>query len=122
VLDIDVLSDGPPGTARVRLAGELDLATAPALEAFLHNCQRQARIVVLDLREVSFIDLAGSRAIVGATLRARRARRRLVLLRAPPEVHRIFVLAGSEDTIEVADGEELPEVVDFTAFAYGRAG
>jgi hypothetical protein len=42
--------------AWVRVAGELDLSTSPRLERALREAQLDFRAVVLDTREVSFID------------------------------------------------------------------
>jgi len=81
--------------ARVRVAGELDIATASEPERTLREPKLQARLVVLDLRELEFVDTCGVHAIVDASIRARRDRRRLVLLPAPPNVHRMFALTRS---------------------------
>jgi anti-anti-sigma factor len=82
-------------------AGELDIATAPKLERALRDAQSQARLVVLDLRELAFMDSAGAHVIVNASRRARQLGRRLVLLRTPPDVDRIFTLTGSFDEVEI---------------------
>jgi hypothetical protein len=55
------------GSASVQLSGELDLATAPQVEQTV----REARLVVLDLRELTFMDCAGMRVIVNAAERPR---------------------------------------------------
>ena len=89
--------------AWVHVAGELDIATTPQLEQALRQPKLQARLVVLDLRELAFLDTTGVHAIVNATLRAREAGRRLVLLRGPPHVDRIFTLSGSSADVEVID-------------------
>ena len=44
----------------VHLAGALDLATTPQLERTLRDSQSQARLVVLDLRELAFMDCSGA--------------------------------------------------------------
>ncbi len=92
--------------AWVRLAGELDMATSPRLERTLSVAQQQARLVVVDLRLVAFLDCSAIRALVDASIRARRERRRLVILRGPPHVDRVFALAGMSDVVEFVD--ELP--------------
>jgi anti-anti-sigma factor len=94
--------NGAPDVAWVRVSGELDIATTPHLERTL-NAASQARLVVLDLRELAFIDLCGMRAIVSASSRARRAGRRLVLVRVPSSVDRILTLAGYSDQVEIGD-------------------
>jgi anti-sigma B factor antagonist len=98
-------TEGGRDAAWVRIAGELDLATAPELERTLEKPPVQARLVVLDLRELSFIDSSGVHAIVNASSRARQAGRRLVVLRGPPQVDRLFALTGSSGELEISDLE-----------------
>lgn len=97
-------ADGPY-SARVCVAGELDLATTPLLECALHEAQSHARLVVLDLRELTFMDSSGVHLIVAVSIRARQRRRRLVILRGPPGVDRTFMLTGSCGDVEIIDAE-----------------
>jgi anti-sigma B factor antagonist len=92
-----------PDVAWVHVAGELDIATAPRLEQTLRDAQGPARLVVLDLRELTFIDIRGIRAIIDAGIRARQAGRRLVLVRVPQIVDRMLTLTGSSDQVEISD-------------------
>jgi anti-anti-sigma factor len=47
------------------LVGDLDLATAPALEdAVARLCGEGAREIVLDLKELEFLDSTGFRAVL----------------------------------------------------------
>jgi anti-anti-sigma factor len=94
-------TNGGPDVARVHVGGELDIATAPRLERTLDASQ--ARLVVLDLRELSFIDSCGLHAIVNAGIRARRAGRRLVLVRVPAHVDRLLALTGCSHEVEIGD-------------------
>ena len=50
--------------AWVHVTGELDIATAPELERTLLESQRHAGLIVLDLRELAFIDCVGVHTIV----------------------------------------------------------
>ena len=93
--------------AWLHVAGELDVATAPELERALRESHWQARLVVLDLRELTFMDSAGVHTIVNASVRARRAGRRLVLLRGRPNIYRMFALTGSSDDVEIGDLDPL---------------
>jgi anti-sigma B factor antagonist len=97
------LSEGGLGAARVHVAGELDIATAPMLERTLRSAELRARLVVLDLRELTFVDSCGVRVIVYASLRARRAGRRLVLVRGPAQVQRLLELSGALEAVEIVD-------------------
>jgi anti-anti-sigma factor len=101
-------SDGGLDATWLHLAGELDMATAPELEHTLRDPHLQSRLVVLDLRELAFIDAAGVRTIVDASLRARQAGRRLVLLRGLPNIDRMFTLAASAGDIEIGYVAEPP--------------
>jgi anti-sigma B factor antagonist len=96
-------TDGGPDAAWVNVAGELDVATVPQLVRVLRESQLRARLVVLDLRELEFMDSSGVHAIVSASIRARRLGGQLVLLRAPPNVDRMFTLTGTSDDVEIGD-------------------
>lgn len=104
-------TDGGPEAAWVHVAGKLDLATVPQLERTLREPQLQAGLVVLDLRELRFIDTAGVVAIVHASFCARQAGRRLILLRAPPNVDRMFTLTATCDDLEIGDVDHVEPLV-----------
>ena len=87
----------------VHVGGALDIATTPGLARTLRDSQADAQLVVLDLRELAFMDSAGVHAIVDASSRARRVGRRLLVLRGPANVDRLFALTGSADQVEVSD-------------------
>jgi anti-sigma B factor antagonist len=87
----------------VHVGGELDIATAPQLERTLREPQLQSHLVVLELSELEFIDSAGVHAIVNASIRARKAGHRLVLVHGSPNVNRMFALFGISDEVEIGD-------------------
>jgi hypothetical protein len=58
---------------------------------------------VLDMRDLAFMDSSGLHAIIKAGLGARRVGRRLVLLRGPVNVDRLFTLVRSVADIEIGD-------------------
>jgi anti-anti-sigma factor len=93
--------------AWVYVAGALDIATAPELERAL--AASSARLVVLDMRDLGFMDCSGVHTIIDATIRAREAGRRLILLRGVPNVDRVFELTGNAGTVEIGDLEPLRE-------------
>jgi anti-sigma B factor antagonist len=83
-----------PGLVVLALHGELDLATVPDLElAFMDVEARDDRVLVVDLRPLEFLDLAGARCLVAADARATRSGRTLHVL-AGPRAERLFALAG----------------------------
>lgn len=64
---------------------------------------RALALLVLDLRELSHVDRAGVDALARATSGACSAGRRLILLRGPPDVDRIFWLTESTRDVELFD-------------------
>lgn len=95
------------GAVWVYVAGELDLGTAPQLEQTLREAQRGTRLVVLDLRELAFVDSAGVHVIVDAGIRARRAGCRMIAVRAPAQVDAVFTLIGVTGDVEIVDLDPL---------------
>jgi anti-anti-sigma factor len=94
-------TDSGSEAAWVRATGELDLAAVPLLARTLRDVQLPARLVVLDLRELKIIVIAGVRAIVNAAAAARRVGARLVVLRGTPIVDRMFELIDGSDDVEM---------------------
>jgi anti-sigma B factor antagonist len=94
---------GGQDAAWVHLSGELDVATAPQLRRTLRESQLSARLVVLDLRGLAFMDSSGVHAIIDASVRARQAGCRMVVLRGPPNVDRALMLSRGIDDVEIHD-------------------
>jgi anti-sigma B factor antagonist len=82
------------GTAWVRVAGELDLATSPELCRTLGEAQRASPVVVLDLSELCFIDSSGVHVILDAVHDTRHYGGRLLIVRGPASVDRVLTLTG----------------------------
>lgn len=76
------------------LRGELDLSTVSVVEDELVVAQESHQLVVMDLRNLSFMDSTGLRVIVMAEQRARALSRRLVIVQGPPQVQRVLELTG----------------------------
>ena len=73
--------------------GEIDLATVDELAQALDAAREEAGSVVLDLREVTFMDSAGLRLVLEASL----AGEGFAVVRGPREVQRIFDLVGLDE-------------------------
>src|SRR5207244_1401555 len=70
------------GGIRLRLEGELDLVSAPCLARRLATAEERApALLLIDLRDLTFMDSSGLRELFSAQRRARAARRRLVLVK-----------------------------------------
>jgi anti-sigma B factor antagonist len=88
------------GAAWVHVAGELDIATAPQLGQALREAQLSARLVVLDLRELTFMDCSGVHVILDLARGARQASGRLILVRGAAHIDRLLALTGVCDEVE----------------------
>ena len=87
------------------LFGELDLASTPELEAELVRAADHESVIV-DLRELEFIDSTGLGALVKAHDRAREAGHRFGLVRGLGQVQRLLGLTGLSEQLAVADSRE----------------
>jgi anti-anti-sigma factor len=92
-------------TATVTVRGELDLLATAALEPELTRlaCEPGLVEVALDLRELDFLDSNGLRAVVCAAHLLAENDRRLVLVRGPSLVQRVFELTRMTDQLEFVD-------------------
>jgi anti-anti-sigma factor len=88
---------------RVALVGELDIATVPETDRALRRAEAAARLVVLDLRGLEFIDAGAAALILAADRRIRSAGGRLVVVRGPAEVDLLFELLGLDRQLELVD-------------------
>lgn len=79
--------------------GDLDIATAPLLGERLRAAVADGQHVVLDLRDVRFIDSSGVAVLLNALRRQTRARRRLALVtgRASPVRHVLQITGVTSD-------------------------
>jgi anti-anti-sigma factor len=94
---------GGSGAAWVHVAGELDLASSFTLEQALREAQQCARVVVLDLRELTFIESSGVHVILEAAGGVRHGDGRLVLVRGPAQVDRALTLTGVPSQVLIVD-------------------
>jgi anti-anti-sigma factor len=98
-------SPGGSDAAWVHVAGELDLANTCRLSQALRDAQLYARMVVLDLREVTFIESAGVHVILDAAANVRPGKGRLIVVRGPAQVDRALTLTGVPSHILIIDLE-----------------
>jgi anti-anti-sigma factor len=89
-----------PAESLVAAAGELDLASAPQLVQTLRPLDRPGAVVTLDLGALTFMDVAGLRALVEARREASRSGAVLRILRPGEAASRVLELTGSLDLVE----------------------
>lgn len=89
-------------SARLALRGELDMSSAPLLADALRNVARGRRkLIVLDLAELEFMDVAGLRTILDAARRARRDGGRMAIANPSPHIVRLLELTALDQTLEL---------------------
>ena len=87
--------------------GELDLATAPALELALDEALDDAQRVVLDLRELEFIDSSGLRTLLTARRRAELSGAEFSLVAGDSGLERTLEIAGVRQIFVWTSASEL---------------
>ena len=101
---LDVSSEDRNGLVHVALAGELDLSTVAKVQEELRRVEANApATVVVDLSKLTFLDSTGLRCIVTADERARAEGRRIVIVRGPDAVQRVFTITRLDDRLEMVD-------------------
>ncbi|MDO8210485.1 STAS domain-containing protein [Conexibacter sp. CPCC 206217] len=102
LLELTTETDGT--TVRLALEGELDIASAGQVERELTQIERDAPpTLVLDLRNLAFMDSTGLRIVVAADARAREQSRRFVVVRGPDAVQRIFHMTRLDERLDMVD-------------------
>jgi anti-anti-sigma factor len=92
----------------VPLDGDVDIASAEEIEGRIRSAEaKEPSVILIDLRQVSFLDSSGLRLILGAAIRAEAAGRRLVLVRGPERVQRVFELTNLLSRLEFVDHPSL---------------
>jgi anti-sigma B factor antagonist len=92
------------GQTRIALTGELDIASAPEFEENLTQVEADTPgILVLDFRQLAFIDSTGLRAVIAADERARSAERRLVIVKGTAAVERVLSVTQLDKRLEIVD-------------------
>jgi len=90
------------GTPVVSVMGDVDVATAPALErTLLDVTSAGAREVIIDLTGCSFLDSRGLEALTAMRARLQRSDRSLALVLSNPSLIRIFRITQVEERFTI---------------------
>ena len=101
---LDVSTEDRDGLVHVALVGELDLSTVAKVQEELRRIEANSpATVVVDLSKLTFLDSTGLRCIVTADERARDDGRRVVIVRGPDAVQRVFAITRLDDRLEMVD-------------------
>jgi anti-anti-sigma factor len=91
-----------PDAVRVLAEGDLSGESAYLLNTELVRIEKtRPRVLVLDLSGVSFIDSAGLARVLGAHRRAKRERRRFVVIEGTSAVRRLIALTALDQQLEL---------------------
>lgn len=101
---LELKMDEDDAAVRLALTGELDISSAPVLEEALGRIEAgEPEVLLVDLRQLEFMDSTGLRTLVGANQRARAQGRRLAIVRGPEQVDRIFSVTRLDERFEIVD-------------------
>ena len=102
--NLEIVVSRANGARVVRLRGEFDLAGVPAFERELdRDPGPHEKTLVLDMRELTFLDSSGLRAVLMADRAVRADGRRCVIIRGPERVNRVLELTGVDARLELLD-------------------
>ncbi|HEY5708386.1 MAG TPA: STAS domain-containing protein [Solirubrobacterales bacterium] len=91
------------GTHTIALCGELDLANASTAEVALEELLNEGAPVVVDMRELEFIDSTGIALLVAALGRGDEETRVRFIPSTAPAVTRVLELTGLAERLPLAD-------------------
>jgi len=86
-------------TATITIVGELDIATTPQLQAALSALEPGYETLVVDLSQCTFFASSGISILLEEAHRAGIDGFELIVTKAPPDVQRMFDLAGLQDKL-----------------------
>ncbi len=89
------------GTPVVSVMGEVDLATARALERTLLSAADRTGELIVDLSSCSFLDSRGLGALIVAWEHLDRSNRPLAVVISNPNVLRVFQITGFDELLEI---------------------
>ena len=90
----------------IAVTGELDLASSPALQEELDRISAESTLLIIDLRELDFMDSTGLSVLVRAHQHAEEQGRRLAMVKGPQQVQRLLSLTGVADRLTLVDTPE----------------
>ncbi|HEV2952613.1 MAG TPA: anti-sigma factor antagonist [Candidatus Dormibacteraeota bacterium] len=98
----DISEETRDGVSIVRAAGEIDIATAPALRGELEaSIGRRPDVVVVDLLGVTFMDSTALGVLVGALKGCREAGCSMRIVVSDARVLKVFEITGLTDLFSI---------------------
>jgi anti-sigma B factor antagonist len=99
-MHLQVSTEKPGEATVVHATGELDLHTAPTLQAELDGAiAAGAGLVIVDLSQVDFMDSTGLSVIVATVAALREQRGELRVVSATDRITKVFTLTGVDQQV-----------------------
>lgn len=98
---IQVVRNG--SATRIAPAGELDIATTPALERAIDDATGEGAALVLDLRELTFMDSTGLRTLAQTNARAADEGFEFSIVRGSRQIERVLEISGLGALLPLVD-------------------
>ena len=100
-----ILTSESGSRVEIAIHGELDLATAPQLddEFARVGALEGTELVVVDLRELAFLDSTGLEAIMKFEARSRAKGVEFAIVRGPRAVERLFAVMQLDQKLRIVD-------------------
>lgn len=95
-----------PEATVLRLEGEIDLNTAPILEDGLTAALQRGEHVIVDMKDVRYIDASIYQVLARVHERRRTPHQRLVLVELSPSIQETVRILGLQRVVEIATSVE----------------
>jgi anti-sigma B factor antagonist len=101
--ELHLLAYRTDDTVTIAVTGDLDIATAPGLVAFVRDNLRDGDDrLTLDLSRLSFVDAGGLGLLVGVRVRMQRQDALLSLIGTTDELRRLLRITGLDTQFSIA--------------------
>lgn len=100
---LEVLTTERQGVPVVWAAGEVDVSTAPRLREHLTTLPVDARRVLVDLSEVTFLDSTGLGVLVAGWKRCQESGASLELVVTRPQVRKVLEITSLDGVFKIFD-------------------
>ncbi len=102
-----IQSEARGAAVRLALTGDLDLATANEAEDTIKATEASGPpLLVLDLSRLEFMDSTGLRVVLSAASRGDEDDRRVVIVKGPEVVQRVFEITRVAERLDMVDSAD----------------
>lgn len=110
-LEINVIDEGQKSI--VKLAGEIDIYTAPKLkEALMPHTKNENNVLIVDLAEVDYMDSTGLGVFISVLKSTRENDSSFKIINLQERVLRLFTITGLDEIMDINAIDKRREVED----------